>query len=266
MNIFEMHYDFDVKIDKVNSLQKRSFNQAQKDWLLHEAHWVFLKRNYGLVNPTREGFEVTEHRIQDLKNLHIKSPGAQAALVPTQVSVGYLEVNLGDLTFEHFVTTRLRAKISQGNCSKIVSVSVTQTDDLNDSLIDPFNQPSWKNETVLAVYGRSTTPRVSIYNPEGTGSVYLYTDGTFNVDEVYIDYIKHPNRVWIGTYDLTDNLRPKDISNNYVYQSGVDAPVSSDLNVHTHPEIVDIAVALASEMIEDPNLIRLKQQKTTTNK
>lgn len=261
-----MQYDFDLKVDKVNSLQKRNFNQAQKDWLLHEAHWVFLKRNYGLSNPTREGFEVTEHRIQDLKNIHIKSPNPQVALVPTLLSTGYYEVNLGNLTFEHFVTTRLRAKISMGVCEKIVSITVVQTDDLNDSMKDPFNKPSWTNETVLATYGRSVTPQVSIYNPEGTGSLYLSTDGTYTLDEVYVDYIKHPNRIWVGTYDLTDNLRPKDAFNTYVYQAGVDTEVSSDLNVHVHPEIVDIAVALASEMIEDPNLTRLKQQKTITNK
>jgi len=72
--IQEQHFDFDMKVDKVDSLQKRSFNTAQKDWLLNEAQTVWLKNNYDVTQINRVSFEVTEHRVQDLKNLHIKSP------------------------------------------------------------------------------------------------------------------------------------------------------------------------------------------------
>jgi hypothetical protein len=269
MNISEMHYDFDIKFDKVDSLQQRNFNQAQKDWLLNEAQWVTLKTNYNLNdlnNRGRIGFEMTEQRIQDLKNLHIKSPAPQPAVLATSISSELYEIDLSGLLYEYLFVTRIQAQITKGECTKIVSVGITQTDDLNNALSDPFNRPEFNTGDILGVYGRSTQNTTTQNNPYGAGSLYVYTDGTFTVDSIFIEYIKYPNRLWIGTYDITSNLLPKDGSNTYIYQSGVDTPVSSDLSSHLHNEIVDVAVFLASQIIEDPNYVKLSQQKLIINK
>lgn len=265
MTIQEMHFDFKVKVDKVDSLSKRNFNDAQIDWLLNEGIWIWLKTTYGLSNKEQQGFEVTEHRIQDLKQLHIKSIALQPDVFPNSIDNDEWEVNLGKLEYEHLFTTRVRAKIRQGECEKIVSVSITQTDDLNHSLSDPFHKPSFKFGKVLGVYGRSVIDRPSINNLYGRGSLYLYSDN-FEILEVYIDYIKYPNRVWIGSYDLTTDLKPKNQNNLYVYQAGINNPVHCDLSAHTHYEIVDVAAILASQLIEDPTLAGLKAQKLSFNK
>jgi len=270
MRIQEMHYDGRFKLDKVDSNQKRNFTAAQWDWALNEGQWVWLKHNYGMVStqlPHRTGFEVTEHRIQDLKALHIKSPEQQAALTPTTVNTTTYAVKLEDLQFDHLFTTRVRAKITKGSCVKTVGVNIVQTDDLNDALVDPFNRPNTKFGKVLGVYASSinTATITSSHHFNNNGTLYIYTDGAV-VNEVFIDYIKVPNRLWIGTYDLTTDLAPKSGSNSYIYQSGTDTPVSSDLNSHVHSEIVDYAVALLAQAIEDPNLIQLKLQRSLTNK
>lgn len=266
MRIEEQHYDFKIKKDKVDSLQKRNFNPAQIDWLLNEAIWIWIKINYGLNNKNRVGFEVTEHRIQDLKNLHIKSPSTlQPALTPIEIQADEWELDLRDLNFEHLFTTRVRAKITKDNCTKVVGVTTTQTDDLNESMYDPFNKPSFLYNRVLGVYGKSLDLTGTDLNLYGIGSLYLYTDD-FDIEEVYVDYIKYPNRVWIGTYDLTNDLKPKSGSNTYIYQAGVNPPVHCDINSHAHNEIVDIAVMLASQLVEDPNLVQLALLKTQSNK
>lgn len=266
MVIQEMHFDFDIKADKVDSLQKRSFNTAQKDWIFNEAQWVLLKNKYGITQTNRGAFEVTEHRIQDLKNLHVKFPFPQPGIAANSISDNLFEVPLNLLEYEFLFTTRMRAVITKNNCTKDVPVTQIQTDDLNDALEDPFNRPNFITGDVLAVFGRSTEDSSTQLNPQGTGSVYIYTDGTFTVDEVFIEYIKYPNRMWFGNYDITSDLRPKTISNTYVYQAGVDSPVSCELNSHVHPEIVDLAVLIASQLIEDPQLMGAKFQKYIQNK
>jgi|32_taG_2_1085360.scaffolds.fasta_scaffold22977_2 hypothetical protein len=267
MTIQEFQYDFDVKWDKVDSLQKRSFNAAQKDWLLNEAQWVYLKTQYGLNNKPRIGFEGIEQRIQDLKNLHIKCPLPQVGIVPTKLDSSLFEVDLSQLLYEHLFITRIKVDITKGLCTKRAGVSITQTDDLNDALIDPHNRPSFKFGDVLGVYGKATDLSTTTQNNRyGAGSLFLYTDGTFEIDNVYIEYIKYPNRLWSGTYDLTTDLLPKNANNDYIYQAGVDSAVTSDLSHHTHSEIVDVAVLLASQIIEDPNLVQLGQQKILINK
>lgn len=267
MTIQEAIYDFKIKSDKVDTLQKRNFSLAEIDWLLGEAQWVWLKTNYGLTNKTKTGFEGTEHRIQDLKNLHIKSPtDIQPSLIPKDLGNGVYEVDTAILSFEHLFTTRARAKITKNNCSKFANITVTQTDDLNSALVDPFNSPNFNFGTVLGVYGKSTSGNVTSVNLNGSGSLFLYTDGTFTIDLVDIDYIKYPNRVWSGTYDITSDLKPKDVNNTYVYQAGVDTPVHFETNAHTHNEIVDFAVSLASQYVENSTSYQLAQQRAQLNK
>ena len=99
---------------------------------------------------------MTEHRIQDLKNLHIKCPLPQVGLTPITIDTSTFEVDLSNLLYEHLFVTRIKAQVTKGNCTKTVGVSITQTDDLNDALTDPHNKPSFKFGEVLGVYGRST--------------------------------------------------------------------------------------------------------------
>jgi hypothetical protein len=254
-------------LDKIDSNQKRNFTPAQIDWALNNGIQYYLDDTYDIdpQKPYKNGFEMTERRIQDLKGLHIKSPEQQAALTATSINNTTYFIELENLDFEHLWTTRVRARITDENCEKIVGVNITQTDDLNDALIDPFNRPNIKFGKVLGLYGRTRNSNSSTNHFQGNGTLYLYSDGS-TVSDVYVDYLKYPNRVWIGNYDLTDDLAPKSGSNNYIYQAGVDDPVSCDLNVQTHPKIVDHAVKLLSEGIEDPNLIRLKELRTLTNK
>jgi hypothetical protein len=267
MRIQELHYDVKFKLDKVDSNQKRNFTPAQIDWALNNGIQYYLDDTYDIdpQKPYRNGFEMTERRFQGLKGLHIKSPEQQAPLTATAIDSTTYYVELENLAFEHLWTTRVRAVITDENCTKTVGVSIVETDDLTDAVVDPFNRPNTRFGKALGVYGRTRNGSSSINHFAGNGTLYIYTDGAV-VSDVYIDYIKYPNRVWIGTYDLTDDLAPKSASNNYVYQAGVDNPVNCDLNVQTHSKIVDHAVFLLSEGIEDPNLIRLKQMRTLTNK
>lgn len=264
MTIQEMHYDFKIKIDKIDTNQKYNFNPAQIDWLLREAQWVWLKNTYGFSKSMKSGFEVTEGRIQDLKALHIKSPEDQPSIPAFIVDTDIYLSRLENLEHDHLFTTRVKAKIRQNNCEKTVGVSIVQTDDLNDAIVDPFNRPNFRFGRVLAVYGRTSNGGSSAIHRNGNGTLYLYSKD-FEILEVYIDYIKYPNRMWVGTYNLTDNLLPKNASNAYIYQVG-DTPIDCEFNSHTHNEIVDIAVYLASTSIEDPNLVKLKQNKLLINK
>lgn len=265
MVIQEMHYDFKIKSDKVDSLNKRNFNPAEIDWLLNEAQLVVLKLNYGLNNPKGVGFEGIESRVQDLKMLHIKSPEKQAGLTPTLISTDKYEVNLSNLAYEHLFTTRIRATIKEKNCDKSVGINTVQTDDLNDVLSDPHNRPNFKFGKVIGVYGDSRTRIPTPRNPSGAGSLYLYSRN-FTIEEVFVDYLKYPQRLWIGSYDLTTDLRPKTAGNSYIYNSLTDPPVSCELNSHMHNEIVDMAVLLAARLIQDPNAVQLSQFTFTNNK
>jgi hypothetical protein len=235
MDIREMHYDFDVKIDKVASSGKANFTRPEKDWLLNRATEMFLKQRYGLTNPHRTGFEGTQKRTDDLKSLVIKFPN-QPGLATTIHDGNIHEVALNQLAHPYWFLVRGTAEIIFTDCVQKASLKFIQHDDLNYALMDPFNRSS--REEILFNFGRSSIdPTID--------SIYLYP-GDIEIGKVFLEYIKQPAKLNFG---------------GYVYIDGVTYPQqNSDLSEHTHSEIVDIAVQLAAGIIEDPNYTQLKTQ------
>ena len=254
MNIKEFHYDFKVKIDKVDSLSKRNFNVAEIDWILNEAILLFVKERYGITNIKQQGFETSQKRISDLNNLVVKCPTIkQPALIPNLVSPNLWEVDLKDLKYPYLFLIRGECKVSKSNCAPRVAIlKQIPHDDLSTSLTNPFYKPSFLWQEVLTVFGRNNnTPDSTLSNSVNQqASVYMYTDD-FAIDEVYLEYIKYPNKVSIG---------------GYTYLDGSPSVLTEcDLAEETHKEIVDIAVTEASRIIEDPEFIQLKERKLQYN-
>ena len=50
MLLKEWHYDFSIKMDKVDSLSKETLLPLKKDWILNEAISLFVKQRYGQNN------------------------------------------------------------------------------------------------------------------------------------------------------------------------------------------------------------------------
>ena len=240
MTLLEKHYDFDFKIDKVASFSKENFNVAEKDWLLNEAQNVIVKQRYGGTNHRRTAFEETQKRWDDLATLHVVQP-EQPVIVPTVISPTLLEVPLDSLAYDYWFLTRAEALITDETCGLVdspVPMRPVQTDDLSEALKDPFSQSSKLNGVIFNISKHSSIP--------GKSSIYIYPNG-LNITGVNISYIKKPRRM---------------ITAGYTYIDGVSyLGVECELPEHLHTELVDLAVAIASGIIEHPTYVQLKAQK-----
>lgn len=266
MTITEMAYDFKLKLDKVDSQQKRNLKDWEVDWFLNDAIQVFLNQVVGGNNIRLTGFEQEQRRIDDVRTLVIKSPsslqpGLQSPLLRT-INPNLYELPLANLgidpvtntkRFDYYQLIRLRVDISKPGCSnKNIGVTQVQHDDLDEAYLSPFHRPSFEWGDVLTVFGAST-------DGSDKGSIFFYTDG-FNVIKAYPEYIKRPNRVWVGTYNSLDGK----------YIIGVNPPppqttVDCDLPETTHPRIVDLAVDIATGVIQSPNMLQYTQMKLKLN-
>jgi len=259
MTITEMAYDFKLKLDKVDSQQKRNLKDWEVDWFLNDAIQVFLNQVVGGNNIRLTGFEEEQRRYDDIRTLVIKSPSSlQPGLPVLTLNSNLYELPLASLgidpitntkRFDYYQLVRLRVDISKTGCAnKNTGVRQIQHDDLNNALISPFHKPSFIWSEVLTTYGAST-------NGTDEGSIFFYTDN-FSVLQAYPDYIKRPNKVWLGTYNSLDG--------NYtvtVPQTTVDC----DLPATTHPRITDLAVDIATGVIQSPNMLQYTQMKLKIN-
>lgn len=220
MTITQLHYELGLELNKIDSNDRPDLLPAEKDAYLNRAINRWLIARYGSEQPKR-GFETDQLRISNLASLHVKSPELQAAIVPSSLGSGIYEVDLSSLTYPYFVLTRARVDIADNTCTvSKEEVKVVETDDRNNIR---FLEPSFTWKRVNARFGKSS-------NAADTQSLYLDTNNKFTITNVYLDYIKKPNTVFIGTYDRT----PIGLGNSTT-------PVECDIDSSFHPEIVTLA-------------------------
>ena len=236
MNIREMHFDFLLKIDKISTLYREDFNPAHIDWLLNEAQRVFINRRYSTNNNHKRGFEATKKRIDDLSAIHIKFP-VQSELSLLEHS-GVYELPLSSLEYNYLHFTRGEVQTIEDFCDpNWATIKLVQSDDLNYALGNPYLGAT--KDEILGNFGRS-----SITNGV---SLYLYPSGFYTLGNIKIEYLRKPFRMSLGSYtDLDGN---------------VSVVTDCELAENTHPEIVDIAVNIATGITENQNYVGI-----TTNK
>lgn len=240
MLIDEMHYVFELGLDRVASQDRPDMYPNEKDNYLNRAIIEFTKDRYGFVEANRKlGFETDQERISNLTNLHIKSPMVQPALVPIDLGNGHYEVRLSSLAHRYMYLTAAELKIRKGVCDKSLRHTAWQIDDLKTV----YSDPSFDWGRVHANFGKSTNNSTSNIN---LGSIYFDTNNKHGVQEfeilqVCINYIKYPNRVCIGTYKHIDDQSADPLT----------AITHCDIDDIFHDEIVNIAVEMAFKDIQD---------------
>lgn len=241
MDIF--HYEWKRKRDKVDSQDRRDYTDAEIDASINEAILQFCQTRYSGNNPKQTGFEVTQQRIDDLSTLVIKSPMKQPLLTAHKVDLdeGIYEYQLSDLTYPYMHYLRARAKVT--GCATPIDVIITQHDDLNFVLRNEQLKPSVKWNRVIGTFGRSDDAQ--------SNSLFLYTNKEFELDGLYIDYLKMPDEVSIGGYnDINGSLKSR---------------VECDLPGRVHNQIIDLAVKLASGVDENIVMSQLASQELISN-
>lgn len=268
MKIDQMHYNFKLQFQRVDSLDKIDFESYQIDEYLYKAIWLFLKERYGFDERIKKGFETDQSRITQLSSLHIKSPELQEPVIPINLGDGRYEVRLNSLGsningqyFRYLFFTSGWVKAKKSNCYKNIDIVPQRIDESKNTYTDS----SWLWRRVTVNFGKSTYQHPHIlplsneqdpdttmdlevdnrFNVDQLTSLYLDTnnrigDEEFTIEQVFISYIKYPNRVFFGGYDHIDGM-----------SNSTTDPIHCDIDEAYHDEIVRKAVYLAKVDLED---------------
>jgi len=268
MTVQEMHYELKLKLNKIDTQDYSNLLVPEIDWYLNESQTVFIKQRYGTTNIKRQGFEESQKRIDDLKTLVVKEdpliPTATtmtASTISTTSDVGTYKADLSALAYDYMFLLRITCQGTKTSCQsgtkRLWGIQV-QHDDLDTVLYDPFYKPSFEWEEVPLVFGQNPNDPPS----DRKGSIYLYSDGTFSVDNVFVEYLRHPLRISYANGVV--NSAGAIIGYNYADGTAAAGSQNCELPEHTHKEVVDLAVAIVSGDIDHP-MYKLKAIKTTIN-
>lgn len=242
----EFYDKFLVEYDKVASLGAPGYQATELSILASEAQESLITKKYGPnSNRLKEGFEETEKRIQELgelvkyKTISTFSTSfftnGVAAILPNSL----LDTTNADTTnsagptnfddvywftiYEDAITNQLDCTIAN-NTTVYVTAEVIPVshDQLNLALDNPFRKPYLKGDSARVFRVRS-----------GGRKHELITDGSFNITDYKIGYIKKPTPI-----DLTTNTSD---------------PVC-DLNDNFHRELLQETLEIAKRTVQDPSL------------
>lgn len=223
MTIGEMHYDFKMKFNKIDSQVNRNLLVPEIDWLLNEAQEIFVKN---IAEPrslgSYLGFETSQRTIDDIRTIVIPDVDCSTLVAGT--------TDTFELPSDYWFYVKSVAYMTKGSFSDVQgTVFIRQHEDLFE--ISDFDKSSFEWRTVNAVFNKN-------------GIKVFANDFTVNKLRITylkkLDYIHNATKFNGGQYNLPNGVTLSGTKN-------------CELPPHTHREIVDIAVMLASGQIQMPD-------------
>lgn len=235
MTIQEMHYQFVLRANKVDSLFNKEFTPQERDIFLNEAIIAFVNRTYNGTNTKGLSFEETQEMVDEIKTLIVHSPIDQPWVAPQFSNGNMYYVDLDSLKYEYLHLIRVEADIN--SCTEIINVNMVQYDDLTYTLTNSLTKPNAQWKRVVGVLAND--------------KLVLYADSTFKIESVAPSYIKYPAKVSLGGYE--------DIN-------GVTSVLTDcDLPENTHNKIIDLAIMIAQGTLENQMGYQVAQNKVVIN-
>ena len=236
MDIKEMQYDIKFKLNKIDSEQYKNFRIPELDWAINEAEEIFVKSIAEPRTSNYLGFEINQRTIDDIRTIVVND----ATIVPIKINNETYKVSLPQ---DYMFYISANVIISKEKCAdRTARAILRQHDDRFEA--SPFDTSSFEWKEV----------NIRFYED----GIKLFTDGTFEIKEVKLNYIR--KRKYI--HNAQDFLP----TSSYKLPSGVilTGTQNCELPEHTHREIVDIAVLILANNLDSPNY-QLKQAKVNLN-
>ena len=224
MTIQQMHQGFMLELDKSNALEYPDFLPEEIDYWLNKAIREFVKTRYDGYNVKKKGFEETQKRIDDLRELVVED---QMIPVIDPDNTSYLD---DVVVYDVDITTT--SKPYWFSLGEEVAIEYT---DCNGN---KKQRRQFTTETTLNEYAREIQNPFAEFRLEAgrakplrlfaEDKVQIITDGQYVPILYYFSYLRQPAEVSITSIPTVD----------------------CDLASHCHDEIISLATNLCLENIE----------------
>ena len=231
-----MQYDIKFKLNKIDSEQYKNFRIPELDWAINEAEEIFVKSIAEPRTSNYLGFEINQRTIDDIRTIVVND----ATIVPIKINNETYKVSLPQ---DYMFYISANVIISKEKCAdRTARAILRQHDDRFEA--SPFDTSSFEWKEV----------NIRFYED----GIKLFTDGTFEIKEVKLNYIR--KRKYI--HNAQDFLP----TSSYKLPSGIilTGTQNCELPEHTHREIVDIAVLILANNLDSPSY-QFKQAKINLN-
>lgn len=240
MTANQMADELELKLDRSDSFGSPGYEDFELSSVLTEAQQLYVKKFFDELNNRKaKGFQEIEIRNQGLGALVYDAPN----LTVSASQVGTLtNGKFFDLPLDHMYTTFEECTIDKTVCgtqNPIIAYIVT----IGDNEIQRYDRSKYK-KPFFKSYGEARVWRKEFHRtvtgilPNTTATAKrheLITDGTFNVSNYHIRYVKNPEGIVVDR-DTPTNQR------------------NCELDTATHVVIIDIALDLMLQRVKEQKM------------
>ena len=221
----ELVYRFKLEFDKLDSQDYPDVPLPQILTFLNKAIILYVQKCYGLNNNYNLGFEGDQKRIDDLSALVVKDEPQIQYQNDSNIEEPRYYADISNLKkgkYLHLI--RSLSYGDKGACKNRVLWNTQVThDELDEVLVDPTRDPSFEWQEIPIVISQN--------------KIYGYTDGTFKLNTLYIEYIKYPKEIDLISYTK--------------FNGDPSQTIDSELPDYSLLDIVTLAVRLAQATISN---------------
>tara|TARA_R110000796_G_scaffold202062_1_gene318321 strand:+ start:4723 stop:5517 length:795 start_codon:yes stop_codon:yes gene_type:complete len=244
MTVTEMSRRFDIFYNNISSNQAPGLNTYEKSVILTKAQDELVKERYSPFNKIKKGFESSENRRIELKQL----------ITPYSTSDNYTKTDIAiddnSLFFQipdniyYILQEEVTLSDDSDDCISGTKVKVIpiKYDEYSTSKINPFRKPNKRKVWRMDI--ESATPQ----DTNSDNDIDLITNtvpmveiiSVYGISEYKMRYIRTPQPIVLETFSNNSDYDGLDLT-----VEGIDVATECELSDELQSNIVDRAVELA---------------------
>lgn len=191
-------YKLDLGLNKLASTEHQYIPLVDKILALNEAQINLIKQYVGSNNVYGIGLDGFKKRYNDLQNLIVQFEKLPATLT-TEIYTSY-KADLSTLANTYFLPLEITTTCTKGSCSNRVVplTSMVRHGDLQVLLNNNNYKPSFEYQETIGLISDN--------------QLYIYTDDTFTVNDIYITYLRYPVEMNKSGYINFDGTASTDVN------------------------------------------------------
>lgn len=217
ISVEELVYEFKLALNKVTRQDNVDVPIEDIIIYLNKAQMSWIKTKINPNNVYRSGFEAIRKRIDDVQILKVGDIELKPVKTNDLLRKGY-SCSLSDAKDYMFYISSYSVA-NKNKCEVILTNDLVKSGDLTTKYLDVNHSPSFEWRTTLATLGDD--------------SLTVYTDGSFQIDKVFINYLRYPQKIDIQGYTKFDGTLSTDSD--------------CELPEYAKDGIVDLAVKFAAQ-------------------
>lgn len=221
ISVDELLYEFELRINGLGREDNQNISLESRLLYLNNAQITWIKSKLNANNIYKIGYEGFRKRIDDLQVLKVNNHK--------------LRINKGDnpkyLNYEGFISDvedymfylGSFALASYKKCKDSLSVNLVKEGELETLYYNDNYNPSFKWRETLGTIGAD--------------KLYVYTDGSFTVDDIRLTYLRKPKKI--------------DSAGSIHLDGTLSTDQDSELPEYAKNDIIDIAVGYAAQATDN---------------